>query len=97
MLVYRGETMGLDEPVASLRLKIMRRGAQDYEYFWLLSQKNGGRLQADEVVNSIINDFVKVGADRASLGSPGHWKHNSEEWERARIRLGDLIETAPSK
>jgi len=92
MLIYRGETMGLDEPVASLRLKIMRRGAQDYEYFWLLSQKSGGREQADEIVNSIMNDFVRVGADRASLGSPGHWKHNSEDWERARIRLGDLIE-----
>jgi len=78
MLVYRGETMGLEEPVASIRLKIMRRGAQDYEYFWLLSQMNGSRLQADEVVNSIVNDFVRVGADRASLGSPGHWKHNSE-------------------
>jgi hypothetical protein len=92
MLIYRGETMGLDEPVASLRLKIMRRGAQDYEYFWLLSQKSGGRQQTDDVVNSIVNDFVRVGADRASLGSPGHWKHNSEEWERARIHLGDLIE-----
>ena len=92
MLIYRGETMGLEEPVASLRLKIMRRGAQDYEYFWLLSQKSGGRQQADEIVNSIVNDFVRVGADRASLGSPGHWKHNSEDWERARLRLGDLIE-----
>ncbi len=92
MLVYRGETMGLDEPVASLRLKMMRRGTQDYEYFWLLSQKSNGRQQADEAVDSIVNDFVRVGADRASLGSPGHWKHNSEDWERVRIRLGDLIE-----
>jgi len=95
MLVYRGETMGLDEPVASMRLKIMRRGTQDYEYFWLLSQKSNGRQQADEAVDSIVNDFVRVGADRASLGSPGHWKHNSEDWERARIRLGDLIEESP--
>jgi len=95
MLVYRGETMGLDEPVASMRLKMMRRGTQDYEYFWLLSQKSNGRQQADEAVDSIVNDFVRVGADRASLGSPGHWKHNSEDWERARIRLGDLIEESP--
>src|SRR5512136_228128 len=64
----------------------MQRGAQDYEYLWLLAQKSGGREQADAIVNSIVNDFVRVGADRASLGSPGHWKHNSEDWERARIR-----------
>jgi hypothetical protein len=69
----------------------MRRGAQDYEYLWLLSQKSG-RQQADEVVNSIVNDFARIGAEKASLGSPGHWKHNSEDWERARIRLGDLSE-----
>jgi hypothetical protein len=37
MLIYRGETMGLDEPATSIRLKGLRRGSQDYEYFWLLS------------------------------------------------------------
>ncbi len=73
-------------------IKTMRRGAQDYEYLWLLSEKSGARQQADQIVDSVVNDFVRVGADRASLGSPGHWKHNSEEWERARIRLGDMIE-----
>ncbi|MBP1602711.1 MAG: hypothetical protein H6Q06_2862 [Acidobacteria bacterium] len=66
--------------------------ARNYEYLWLLAQKNGGREEADAIVNSIVNDFVRIGADRASLGSPGHCKHNAEDWERARIRLGDLIE-----
>lgn len=95
MLIYRGETMGLEEPVPSLRLKIMRRGAQDYEYFWLLAQKRG-REQADRAVNSIIKDFVRVGANRAWLGSPGHWKHNSEDWERVGMRVGDLIAGSPN-
>ena len=40
-LIYRGETMGLEEPVASIRLKLLRRGSQDYEYFWLLARKEG--------------------------------------------------------
>lgn len=85
--VYRGETMGLDEPVASIRLKQLRRGSQDYEYFWLLSQK-GTRQQPDAAVASIIHDFAgKEGA----MGSPGMWNHNPEDWEKVRIQLGDRL------
>jgi len=61
--LYRGETMGLDEPVASIRFKLLRRGSQDYEYFWLLSRKPGQKAAVDEAVSSIIHDFVgKEGA-----------------------------------
>lgn len=88
-LVYRGETMGLDEPVASIRLKSMRRGSQDYEYFWLLSQKKGGKEQADGLVNSVIHEPLGTSE---SWGSAGMWRHNWEDWERARIKAGDLIE-----
>jgi hypothetical protein len=85
--VYRGETMGLDEPVASIRLKQLRRGSQDYEYFWLMSQK-GGRQETDAAVRSIIHDFTgKEGA----MGSPGMWNHNPEDWEKARIQLGERL------
>ena len=86
--VYRGETMGLDEPVASIRLKLLRRGSQDYEYLWLLSQKQGGKQIADDIVNSIIHNFAGM---RGAMGSPAMWNHNPEQWERARMRLGDLI------
>jgi hypothetical protein len=92
-LVYRGETMGLDEPVASIRLKLMRRGSQDYEYFWLLSQKRNGRQKADAIVNSVI--YEPLGTSE-SWGSPGMWQHNAESWDRARIGMGDLIESSPN-
>lgn len=91
MLVYRGETMGLDEPVASIRLKMMRRGAQDYEYLWLLSREPDMKKRAAEIVDSIIRNPLGTGA---SWGSPGMWSHDSEEWERARIALGHLVEEA---
>jgi hypothetical protein len=68
----------------------MRRGSQDYEYFWLLSQRKGGREQADALVNSVINEPL---GSSESWGSAGMWKHNSEEWERARIKAGNLIES----
>jgi Domain of unknown function (DUF4091) len=90
--VYRGETMGLDEPVASIRLKQLRRGSQDYEYFWLLDkQGNGWRELANSAVNSIIHN---VQGEESAMGSPGMWNHNPEEWERARIRIGERLSGA---
>jgi len=88
MLVYRGETMGLDQPVSSIRLKMMRRGSQDYEYLWLLSRDPGMRAQAARIVDSIIHDAL---GNASTWGSPGMWSHNSEEWEKARINLGNLV------
>jgi hypothetical protein len=88
MLVYRGETMGLDEPVASIRLKLLRRGSQDYEYARLLSQLRNGAAQAQEIVNSVVNEPLgKAG----TWGSPAMWNHNPETWERARYRMAELI------
>jgi Domain of unknown function (DUF4091) len=91
-LIYRGETMGLDEPVASIRLKLLRRGSQDYEYFWLLARKKGGRAQADQIANSVIHEPL---GSNGAWGSPGMWSHNAEEWERARIKMGEQIEKLP--
>ena len=81
--------MGLDEPVASIRLKQLRRGSQDYEYFWLLGQKaNGGKEFADTTVNSIVHNFIGM---EGPMGSPAMWNHNPEDWEKARIKMGDLL------
>jgi hypothetical protein len=91
-LIYRGETMGLEEPVASIRLKLLRRGSQDYEYFWLLAHKKGGRAVADEVANSVIHEPLGT---NGAWGSPAMWSHNAEEWERARFKMGDLIQKLP--
>jgi len=87
MLVYRGETMGLDEPAASVRLKGLRRGSQDYEYFHLLAQMPGGRSKVDELVNSIVG---KTG--KGSMGAPGTWQHDPDQWDRVRLQIGDAIE-----
>jgi hypothetical protein len=92
MLIYRGETMGLDEPVASIRLKLLRRGSQDYEYFWLLSRKKGGRAIADQLANNVIHEPM---GQREAWGAPGAWDHNVDDWERARGQMGDLIQKLP--
>jgi hypothetical protein len=68
MLVYRGETIGLDQPVASIRLKGLRRGSKDYEYFWLLTQAKGGREMADQAVSAVLHGSID---EKTSLGAPG--------------------------
>jgi hypothetical protein len=93
-LIYRGETMGLDGPVASIRLKLIRRGSQDYEYFWLLSHKKGGRAVADQIANAVVREPMGI---RGAWGSPGMWSHNAEDWERDRYRMGELIQKLPDE
>jgi hypothetical protein len=90
MLIYRGETMGLDEPVASIRLKGLRRGSQDYEYFWLLSRSAHGKDTVDAEVNAVLHGSVQ---GRVSLGAAGMWKHDPDEWDRVRLKFGEAIQT----
>lgn len=91
MLVYRGETMGLKEPVASIRLKGLRRGSQDYEYFWLLSQTPKGNEMVDQAVKAVLHGSTQ---GRISLGAPGMWKHDPDDWDRIRLNFGEALDRA---
>jgi hypothetical protein len=86
--IYRGVVMGYNQPIPSIRLKAQRRGLQDYEYFWLLSQKPGGQDVADKVVNRIV--YKNPFGPKALLDIE-IWKNNPDEWEKARIEIGNLI------
>ena len=52
-LFYPGEDAGIDGPVASIRLKNLRDGMEDYEYFVLL-EKVRGQAMVDALVRSIV-------------------------------------------
>ena len=99
-LIYRGIVMGYQQPIPSIRLKVQRRGVQDYEYFWLLSQKTGSREEADKLVNAII---YKKPFGKAAMLDTEIWRNDPEEWEKARIGAGELIaqtskeKTAPQR
>ncbi len=86
-MIYRGAVMGYNEPIPSIRLKAMRRGLQDYEYFQLLADKEG-KAVADEFVNGII--YKRPFGARAMLDTE-IWKNNPEEWDRVRVTVGDRI------
>lgn len=77
VLIYPGEPVGVAGPVASLRMKAVRRGAQDYEYLWLLKQK-GQEKQADEFACRLATDRYQ-------------YEENPDAWHKARREMADLL------
>jgi len=53
MLFYPGEDAGIEGPIASIRLKNLRDGMEDYEYFTILADLGG-----KEVVDRIVSQAV---------------------------------------
>ncbi|MCY3020056.1 MAG: DUF4091 domain-containing protein [Planctomycetota bacterium] len=77
LLFYPGYEAGIDGPIASFAMKSLRRGAQDYEYLWLLQQK-GKEAEANAVVDTVCP-------------APGKWNEDPESWDLARLKLADLL------
>ena len=74
-------------PVSSFRMKMVRRGIQDYEYFRRARELG---INPDLIVNSIVRKGL---GETGSYGiDPGAWSRNPEEWYRARDALGEMIE-----
>jgi len=96
MYVYPGEQIGLaGEPLPSIRLKMIRRSNQDYEYCRLLTDKLGdGGAAADRVVNKVVKRGLRE-SNPVTGPKPGedhtHWSHRPEQWYQARLELARLI------
>jgi hypothetical protein len=88
-LIYRGSVMNYDRPIPSIRLKAMRRGLQDYEYFWLLANSAGDRMGADEMVNSVV---YKRPFGAAAMLDTEIWKNSPDDWDRARNAAGNRLD-----
>lgn len=94
VLLYLGEAIGLEgEPVASIRLKGMRRGAQDHEYLWLLAEAEGRRDRAEEIAAGLVPMALDDGVTTA--GTPGRWVHDPAAYDDARRRIAALLSRAP--
>jgi hypothetical protein len=55
-LVYPGGEAGVDGPVASMRLKVVRDSIEDYDYFWILSQRTE-RDKVNKIVREVASSF----------------------------------------
>ncbi len=99
-LVYAGEdqkfpddSRGLAGPVASLRLKNLRRGFQDYEYLWL-ADRHGieTRPFVDPVVPAAFNDYN--GSTFTNQSDQPLWAQHGVMYEKARRAIAESLHKA---
>lgn len=94
VLFYAGWTIGLPDyqPVASIRLKNLRRGSQDYEYLYLLEAYDGNRDRADSLAASVVFQALDDGLEPGVDEPPGRWAHNPLTFEDARRQVADWLD-----
>ncbi len=76
-LLYPGKKVGVDGPVSSIRLELLREGLEDYEYIVLLEKKLG-RPAAEKYVSKLIT-------------SPNEFNRNVNDWAKVRKSIGDEL------
>lgn len=82
-LLYPGSKVGVDGPVSSIRLEMIRDGIEDYSYLWLLEQ-NIGREAVLPYVQKLAVDWREFTRDPALFKS-------------VRDEIGRAIEEAGSR
>jgi hypothetical protein len=92
VLIYPGTPAGIDGPLPGFRLKNLRRGAQDFEYLYLL-EKMGKRAEALAIAQKLLGN-LRVSAE-SSDGQSGTavfaYELDGAKWDEARIELGKLL------
>jgi hypothetical protein len=66
LLFYPGKDAGFDGPIASIRLKNIREGLEDYEYFAIL-EKNGEEEFVKEMVNAVSPEWWDYTKDPGTI------------------------------
>lgn len=79
-LFYPGSDAGIDGPIASMRLKNLRDGMEDYEYFALLAER-GGAGKVDELVRDAVPAW-------------GSWDQDGAHLQQRRRALAEAIVAA---
>ena len=101
LLIYPGEFVGVDQPIPSIRLKVLRRGSQDYEYLWLLAQRTGDVQAGDDLLAGVLframHEALKPGQDYWTPGERDSRSHDPEQWDATRRRLAERIMAATKK
>jgi len=93
--IYPQDSYNVAGPIASLRLKLWRRGIQDVDYLTMAAAKDPTRVQ--QIVNEMIPKVLwEYGVDNPIDPTYVHtdisWSTNPDIWETARAELADIIE-----
>ena len=92
VLVYPGPYAGIRGVVASIRLKEVRRGMQDYEYLWL-ARRAGEGAKADAIARRLVPRALWEAGALGQVGRRrGAWERDPRAWAAARKELADAIE-----
>jgi hypothetical protein len=93
-LIYPGGPYGLDRPVASMRLKWLRRGMQDVAYLTLLRRR--GLEHVAQSIRDTLTPYAFIDAHRHYFGDPRAcgWPRNAKLWELARRIMADELLSA---
>ena len=86
--VFPDQDRGYPGPIASIRLKMYRRGVQDVEYMWLAEQAGHG-----EEVSAMLSELLP--AVMWEAGKYPSWSNRNAVYERARRQLAELIAAEP--
>lgn len=89
VLLYPGQKVGVRGFIPSIRMKQIRRGMQDYEYFWLLSRKKGGKAKADDICKRIMPKALHEGGE---WGKPPLWERDPRQWSMVREEMARAIQ-----
>ncbi|MBC7328576.1 DUF4091 domain-containing protein [bacterium] len=65
-LLYPGKKVGIDGPVSSLRLEMIRDSFEDYEYLTLL-EKLAGQEAVERAIKEVVTDMTNFTKDPATL------------------------------
>lgn len=88
------DSHGLDGPIASLRLKLWRRGIQDVDYLAMASKISPGAVEAI-VAGMVPKSLWEVGVtnpfDPTYVHADASWSIDPDAWEAARRKLASII------
>jgi hypothetical protein len=92
--LYKDDSYGLQGPIASLRLKLWRRGLQDFEYLKLAREADPAA--ADALVKGMVPESLwELGVSDTNDPTYVHkgisWSINPDDWEAARRQLANII------
>lgn len=86
--VFPTENRGYPGPMSSIRMKMYRRGVQDYEYMWL-AQKSGHGAEVAAALEAALPDVMW---DAAVVPT---WSNSNAVYERVRAQLAAMIKPDP--